>query len=129
MRVLVSGSRTISSDHRDYVHSVLQQGYGRYDVLIHGDAKGLDTMAAAWAWKNGVPVKAYPAEWKRYGKSAGPIRNAQMLTEGKPDILLAFVDKPLLTSRGTRDMVTKALDAGLTVHVFDVVAKSEIALT
>lgn len=142
MRVLVCGSRTVAVPassgpeskaeavrQRAFMWSVLRKGYGRYDVLIQGEAPGADSVAKAWAWNNGVPTEDYTADWKRYGKSAGPRRNAQMLKDGKPDIVLAFIDKPFLESRGTRDMVLKAIDAGVTVHVFDVNLEKEIEIS
>lgn len=110
MRILVCGSRTITDpDQKDYIRTVLEQGYGRYEVLIQGDCPtGADSVAKAWAWKRGVPTADFPADWKAYGKSAGPRRNAQMLEEGDPHIVLAFVDKPLEESRGTLNMVSLA---------------------
>lgn len=136
MRVLVCGSRTIANpklkdrdtvrSELNYVANVLQQGYGTYDCIIQGEAPGADLTAKAWAWRNGVPTADFPADWKRFGKSAGPRRNALMLSEGKPDLVLAFIDKPLHESRGTRDMVAKAADAGVTVHIFDVTQRSQV---
>lgn len=59
-------------------------------VLITGNAKGADQQAELWAEKNGVRNEIYPANWKLHGKAAGPIRNRQMLEEGKPDWVIAF---------------------------------------
>ena len=56
---------------------------------------------------------AFPAEWKKHGKAAGPIRNRKMLQDGKPDLVLAFPG-----GRGTANMVELATDAGIRVmHV------------
>jgi cysteine synthase len=77
-------------------------------VVIQGAARGADTLAARWAQCNGVPCEAYPANWELHGRAAGPIRNQQMLDEGKPDVVIAFPG-----SAGTRDMVMKARKAGL----------------
>lgn len=75
-----------------------------FDVLIEGEATGADIMARQWAGGAGIPVERYPADWDRYGKAAGPIRNAQML-DADPDLVIAFVNKPLSASRGTNHMV------------------------
>lgn len=85
-------------------------------VVIHGAARGADTLAARAAYQLGFDVRAYPADWERYGRSAGPRRNAIMLREGKPDAVLAFhadIDK----SRGTKHMVALARVAGLPVTI------------
>ncbi len=79
--------------------------------VIHGEAKGADSHAALWASVNGVTVEAYPADWKKHGRAAGPLRNARMLAEGKPDLVIAFPG-----GRGTADMVRKAEAAGVPVR-------------
>jgi hypothetical protein len=78
--------------------------------LIHGGAKGADSMAGAWAKKHDIPVTVYPADWNKHGKRAGPLRNEQMLSEGKPDYVLA-----LPGGRGTSHMVRIAKEAGVPV--------------
>jgi len=99
MRVLVCGSRNYcEAGIVDHVLSRLQ-----ISTLIHGGATGADTLAGEWATKRGIPTEVYPAEWRKYGNSAGPLRNARMLKEGKPDLVIAFPG-----GRGTRDMVKQA---------------------
>lgn len=78
--------------------------------LAHGDADGLDRIAACWAREAGIPCRAFPADWRREGKGAGPRRNARMLVEFKPEVLLAFPGH-----RGTTDMVVQARLAGVPV--------------
>lgn len=80
------------------------------DVLIHGGARGADFMAGKFAEWMGIPVLEFPADWARDGKAAGPIRNSRMLSEGKPDLVVAFDG-----GRGTADMVEKAKRAGVEV--------------
>ena len=58
------------------------------EQLLHGDCRGLDRQAALWAQDHGVPVVAYPADWNRHGRAAGPIRNSLMAKEA--DAVLAF---------------------------------------
>lgn len=79
-------------------------------VIIHGAAPGADSVAARWAERHDVPALAFPAKWKKHGKSAGPLRNAKMLAEGRPDIVIAFPG-----GRGTEDMKSKARAAGVQV--------------
>src|SRR3546814_14604888 len=77
------------------------------DVVIEGDARGVDRIAGYWARKNRVTELKFPADWTKHGKAAGPIRNQQMLDKGKPDLVLAFPG-----GRGTADMVNRATQAG-----------------
>lgn len=83
-------------------------------IIIEGEAKGADFLARVWAKWLGVPYEAYPADWKTYGKKAGPIRNAQMLREGKPDLVIAFLAEG---SIGTKDMINQSEKAGVPVKV------------
>lgn len=78
--------------------------------IVTGQARGADALAERWAWYNGIEFQGYPADWRMFGLSAGPIRNSQMLAAEKPDIVLAFPG-----GTGTADMVNKALRAGYMV--------------
>ena len=55
---------------------------------------------------------AYPANWKKHGRAAGPIRNKQMLEEAKPDLVIAFPG-----GAGTANMVKQAREAGVKVEI------------
>jgi hypothetical protein len=79
-------------------------------VIISGVARGADRMGAAWGLNHGAQLEAYPADWLRYQKAAGPIRNRQMLDEGKPDVVLAFPG-----GKGTKNMVDQARGRKLVV--------------
>lgn len=110
MRVLVCGGRDYTD--RDCVFAVLtklhlEQGIS---VVIHGTARGADALAARWAAETGVSCEEYPPDWDRDGRAAGPIRNATMLKNGKPNMVVAFPG-----GRGTADMVRIAERAGVNV--------------
>lgn len=87
-------------------------------VLIHGDCRGADRMGAEIGKAMGWHIDPYPADWDRYGTAAGPIRNRQMLREGRPDLVLAF-HHDLTRSTGTADMVAISLKVGLEVEWID----------
>lgn len=70
-------------------------------AIRHGGALGADRLAGLWARKRGVAVEEMPAEWKQYGKRAGPIRNQAMLDRDPPPVL----GVALPGSNGTADMV------------------------
>jgi len=82
--------------------------------LIEGEARGADRMARAIGISLRIPVYGFPADWARYGRAAGPIRNKQMLVEGTPTLVVAFHDN-LRNSKGTRNMVEQAVYARIPV--------------
>ena len=67
--------------------------------------------------KHGAWVHVIPADWKKHGRAAGPIRNQQMLDEGKADVVVALWDGK---SRGTLDMIQRATEAGVPVRILPV---------
>lgn len=82
-------------------------------TIIHGGAKGADSLAEDWAIVNWVQFERYPADWKKFGKGAGHIRNKQMLDTGI-DLVVAFPG-----GRGTANMVDIAKKAGVEVWEAD----------
>lgn len=84
-------------------------------TIIAGGAPGADSLANLAAVKLGLPIIVFKAEWDKYGKSAGPIRNQQMLDQ-KPDLVVAF-HSTLGITPGTLDMVTRAQRAGVPVKI------------
>lgn len=111
MRVLVCGGRLFSD--AEYAYRVLDQLHRErgVEVLIEGDAEGADRIAGSWARQNGIENLKFPADWTTHGRAAGPIRNGQMLVEGKPDLVLAFPG-----GRGTANMIRQAKAAGVPVQ-------------
>lgn len=108
MRVLVCGSRTFSD--RGFLYRELNAFDKDIPItlLIVGGARGADTFARDWAEIRGIPFQEFKADWKTYGKGAGPIRNKQMLKEGKPERVIAFIDRPLTFTKGTKSMIVLA---------------------
>jgi hypothetical protein len=88
----------------------------RPEVVIEGEATGADELAREAAWSLGIPVLGYPAQWDKYGKAAGLLRNQQMIDYGHPTHVLAF-HANIDASRGTRDMVVRARRAALPVRI------------
>ncbi len=71
--------------------------------LVTGGATGADALAERWARARGVPCRVYHADWDHYGRSAGMIRNQQMLDSEPVDVVIAFPG-----GRGTADMIRRA---------------------
>jgi hypothetical protein len=84
--------------------------HGKITHIISGGARGADKFARWLAKGWDISFTEYPANWKEYGKSAGYIRNKQMLDEGKPDLVLAFPG-----GKGTEMMMKIAREAGVEV--------------
>jgi len=119
MRVLVCGARDY--DDKSLLFSTLDDLAASHDfeVVIEGGARGADTLAREWAELRNIPIEEYRANWKEYGRAAGPIRNKQMLNEGHPDMVVAFPKTVLTESRGTKDMVKQATKARITTIVVE----------
>lgn len=116
MKILVCGSRHWE-DRALIARTLADKGCGYAPVkVIHGDCRGADRMAGEYAEHQGCSVFKFPADWTKYGRAAGPIRNQQMLDEGKPDLVLAFHDD-IERSKGTKDMVIRARNAGIPVEI------------
>lgn len=82
-------------------------------TIVHGNAQGADRIAHQEAQKLGLLVEPHPADWERYGKTAGPIRNKLMADLGA-DLCIAFWDG---LSTGTRNMIDQAEKVGIPVEV------------
>lgn len=117
-RVIVCGSRywTEPEPIRNVIRWVATNG--RSSVVIHGGAPGADTLAGFIAQSEGLNVLTFPADWERWGKRAGPIRNTQMLASGRPEMVFGFTND-LTQSRGTADMLRKAAAARIPAYVIN----------
>lgn len=110
MMVLVCGSRDWADIHAVRIRLIALPPDTH---IIHGAARGADTVAAWLAEDFGFTVHAYPADWERHGKRAGFLRNLQML-EQEPDLVIAF---QLAGSRGTQHTIDEARRRGIPVEV------------
>lgn len=121
MRILVCGGRDFNNKALLYraldaiTPRTVPDQYGndmpRDVTIIHGAARGADSLADDWAVTNWCAVDEYRANWAKHGRAAGPIRNAQMLKEGKPDLVVAFPGGP-----GTDNMIRISRKAGIEVR-------------
>ena len=113
MKVLVCGSRDWTDF--DAIANRLTALPGEHEeiTVIHGGAPGADTMARRAARLLRFEVRAFPADWRTWGKRAGFIRNVAMLDE-QPDLVIAF---QLNDSRGTQHTIDEARRRGIPVEV------------
>lgn len=92
MIIIVTGSRKADSESaRQLVFKTLDELHRATPIkeLKHGGAKGFDSFAHEWAMKNKILTRVFQADWKMYGDSAGPLRNAMMARSGA-DLCIAF---------------------------------------
>jgi hypothetical protein len=110
MKVIIAGGRTIT----DYslVLSALAESEFIPTEIVSGMAPGVDTLAIQYATENNLPLAEFHADWKKFGKAAGPIRNRVMAEHG--EALIAIWDGE---SRGTKNMIEEATKRGLKVYV------------
>ena len=103
MRVAVVGSRFFTD--YNYVKSSLDivSEFKEITVIISGGHRGADTLGERYAKENGIEFVLFAADWNKYGKAAGPIRNKQIIEEGKPELVVAF--KP---GKGTKTTINYA---------------------
>lgn len=135
LRLLVCGGRDYADAGAvDHLLSTIHASYGPIACIIHGAARGADTLAKKWALTNNIREEPYPADWddlthpdaiirvrrdgKRYDARAGSRRNQRMLDEAKPTLVAA-----LPGGRGTADMVARARKAGLHVISLETATK------
>lgn len=116
MRVLICGGREFDDwqlfiETMDTISAELDFDGNQPITIIEGGAKGADFCARLYAKYCGWEHLPFPAEWKKYGRAAGSIRNTQMLVEGQPDLVIAFPG-----GNGTADMVKQAREAGIQVR-------------
>ena len=105
-KILVTGGRNFGDYER--LCRVLDELKPTH--IIHGGAKGADTLANQYAIARRLVLWIYPADWWTHGRSAGPKRNAAMLMDSVPHKVVAFPG-----GAGTHDMVKRAKDAGYEV--------------
>ena len=115
MKVLVCGGRTYSNYPR--VTEVLN--IINPDHIVHGAAKGADSLGGRYAKEHSLPCSPYPAQWEKVDprtgrtytdRGAGTERNKRMLLHSKPDLVVAFPGGP-----GTRHMTNFARTHGYRV--------------
>jgi hypothetical protein len=115
VRTIIAGGRDIQDPQ--LVESAMQ--WAAYYVgitpttVVSGGCRGVDQLGEAWARQRGIRVERYPADWNRYKKKAGPIRNGVM-AENSAALVALWNGK----SRGTEDMIRKAYSHGLRVFIF-----------
>jgi hypothetical protein len=116
IRILVTGDRNWKDVSLIRVSLICARGYFGEIEVIEGEAPGADTIARQVCEEFGWKFRAFPADWDTHGRAAGPIRNKQMLNEGKPHFVLAF-HLDIEHSKGTKNMVEQSRKTGIPVWI------------
>jgi len=98
MKVIIAGSRNFNN--YDFLQTKINELKLNITEIVCGEARGADLLGKQYGINNNIPIKSFPAEWNKYGKSAGYIRNKEMAEYA--DYLIAFWDGK---SRGTNHMI------------------------
>jgi hypothetical protein len=114
MRVIIAGSRGFND--YDLLKEKCDYFFQNYkDIeIISGTANGADKLGERYAIENGYQLKLFPADWNRYGNSAGFRRNVEMSNHA--DALVVFWDGK---SRGTQHMIREAKNKKLLLRVVE----------
>ena len=112
-RVLICGGRDFTDREAVYASLDSLHAEHRVSLVIAAGARGAERLATEWARGHGVPAEVYEADWQRLGRKAGPLRNARMLIEGKPDLVVAFPG-----GKDTANMIEQARGAGVRVFAW-----------
>lgn len=114
MKLIIAGSRNFLD--YDYLVKVLNESnlINSVEEVVCGMARGADLLGKRFAEEHNIPVKEFPADWNKYGKRAGYIRNQQMAEYGTD--VLVFWDG---ISRGTKHMTDISRKMGLPVSVIN----------
>ena len=128
IKVIIAGTR----DFNDYSFLKKNLDYFLQGInpnneeieIVSGNARGADKLGERYAKEHNLPVKLFPANWDKYGKRAGYLRNQEMANYA--DVLIAFWDEK---SKGTKHMIDIAKKQGLTVIVVGYVYRSGYSIS
>lgn len=113
MKVIIAGSRNVES--YELVKEGIRESGFEIDEIVSGHAKGVDSWGELYAQQNYIDLVIFPANWNKYGKSAGHKRNYKMACYA--EALIAIWDGE---SKGTKGMIDIAVEKGLKVFVWKI---------
>ena len=117
MRIVIGGCRYYE-DYRgfcDFVERCIENEEKAEIVILSGHCAGVDLMAERYAIERGLALEIVPANWAKYGRAAGPVRNKQMVE--KADVVIAFWDG---RSKGTASLLQCAKKLEKRVYLKDI---------
>jgi len=114
MKLIIAGSRNFT-DYKKLAEACdhILQDQNNIEIVSGAYYKGADKLGEQYAAEKGFPIKQFPADWKKFGKAAGPKRNHQMANYA--DALIAFWNGE---SKGTKHMIQIAKSSSLNVFIY-----------
>lgn len=106
LKIVIAGCRNYNNyyEAKEYIDFCIREiKKNNTIVILSGGCKGADMLGERYAIENGYEIRRFVANWDKYGKAAGPIRNEQMAKEA--DYIICFWD---YKSRGTKSMIENA---------------------
>ena len=115
MKIIIAGGRNLTD--YEIVKSAVREAAAskKWNIceIVSGHASGVDLLGEKYASETGIATRTFPADWKRFGRGAGPVRNRQMADYA--DGLIAIWDGK---SKGTKNMIETMKINGKPCHVF-----------
>jgi hypothetical protein len=121
MKTIIAGSRN-NIEYQDVLTAIRDCPWSsEITEVVSGKARGVDTLGERWSIENNISIKEFPADWKKFGKSAGHRRNEQM--GDYADALIAVWDGE---SKGTKHMIDYSKNKGLRVFIYNLKEKKSL---
>lgn len=119
MKVAIIGSRSFNNYKLfvEEIKRVLEEKEWTLEEIVSGGAGGTDRLAWQYALVHKIKYTEFPADWKKFGKRAGHMRNTDIINYA--DVVIAFWD---LRSPGTSDSIKKATEQGKSIVVINFTA-------
>ena len=113
MKIAIVGSRNFLDF--DFLKEKIDPFLNDIDLIVSGGAKGADSLAEKYAKVNNLTLEIFKPDWKKYGRTAGPIRNKSIIESA--DIVFAFWDGK---SKGTKNSIDISKKLRKKIYVFKI---------
>lgn len=112
MKIVVAGSRSITN--KNLVYQCIEKSNVAITEIVSGCARGVDSLAEAYAADHDIQIMPFWADWPKHGKSAGPIRNKEMAEYADAAIIVWDGQ-----SNGAQNMIENMRSVGKRVILWD----------
>ena len=113
MKLAIVGSRDFTDYRR--LSRIIDKVKGEITLIVSGGARGADTLGERYAKEKAIPYLIFPANWDKYGKQAGILRNQDIVDNA--DAMVAFLAPE---SKGTRDSIKRAQAKNIPIHIVNI---------
>ena len=116
MKVIIAGPRDFWPRYKtiEMAIKIFEKKFGKINEIVSGDADGVDTQAINYAAMKAIDCTIMPANWRKYNKSAGPLRNKKMANYA--DGLIVIRNRE---TSGTRNMIVEAEIKELKIYIHE----------